>query len=125
MLTNFDAVAVLTADDIERAKTFYTEKLGLRQQDFPVPGIAFFKAGHSTTVSVYEKKGAQRPDNTALGFIVDNIEQVVDDLKARGVVFETYDTPGFDAKTSVISGGSVKTAFFKDSEGNIIGLNQV
>jgi len=125
MLTNFDAVAVLTADDLQRARTFYTEILGLPQQDFPAPGIAFFKAGHGTTVSIYEKKGAQRPDNTALGFIVENIEQVVADLKARGVVFESYDMPQFDAKTSVISAGSVKTAFFKDCEGNIIGLNEI
>jgi catechol 2,3-dioxygenase-like lactoylglutathione lyase family enzyme len=125
MLTNSSAVAVLTADDLERAKTFYTEKLGLRLQDFPVPGIAFFVAGNGTALSVYEKKGAQRPDNTALGFTVQNIEQEVQDLKTRGVVFEHYDFPEFDARTSLITTGPVKTAFFKDSEGNIISLNQV
>lgn len=119
MLTNCNAVAVLTADNLERAKAFYTETLGLRLQDFPVPGIAFFVAGNGTTISVYEKQGAQRPDNTALGFVVQNIEQVVEELKTHGVVFEEY------AGTYIITTGPVKTAFFKDSEGNIIGLNQI
>ena len=49
----------------------------------------------------------------------------MEELEARGVVFEEYDAPESKTKTSIVTTGPVKTAFFKDSEGNVIGLNQI
>jgi predicted enzyme related to lactoylglutathione lyase len=125
MLSNFNMYGVLTADDLERVKGFYTEKLGLKLVEGQMPGLAIFEAGNGTKILFYKKKGAQRPDNTALGFDVQNIEQVVEELKGKGVTFEEYDLPGMKTVNGIADIGQVKSAFFKDSEGNIVALNQM
>src|SRR5207237_9282615 len=55
---------------------------------------------------------------------VDDVEAEVAELKTRGVVFEEYDMPGIKMKTSIATGGGAKTAWFKDSEGNIMAVSQ-
>jgi hypothetical protein len=56
---------------------------------------------------------------------VANVEAEVAELKARGVVFEEYDMPGVTMRNSVATGGGAKTAWFKDTEGNIMAISQV
>ena len=63
--------------------------------------------------------------HTVAGFNVENIEKEVADLKSRGVVFEEYDMPGMKTVDGVASFEGAKSAWFKDSEGNILSLNQM
>ena len=60
-----------------------------------------------------------------MGWTVDDIEAEVSELKTRGVAFETYDFPGFDPTTSIATTGALKSAWFQDSEGNLLGLVQL
>jgi hypothetical protein len=55
---------------------------------------------------------------------VDDVETEVAELKARGVVFEEYDMPGVQMRNSIAVGGGAKTAWFKDTEGNILAISQ-
>ncbi len=119
---------VVRAEDYQRAKRFYTDVLGLKQgQEFPGPGGGgMFEAGSGTMVMVYERKGSKAPDTTALGFGVtpDRFDALMSELRSRGVVFEDYDIPEIGLKTinGVAEMGGTRSAWFKDSEGNILNL---
>ena len=63
-------------------------------------------------------------DHPLVFWKVDDVEREVAELKARGVVFEEYDMPGVKMQNSIASGGGAKTAWFKDSEGNILAVSQ-
>lgn len=82
------------------------------------------EAGDGTTLLLYPH-GGTKADHTAAGFTVENVEQAVKDMKAKGVVFEDYDFPGLKTVDSVATLGEAKAAWFKDPEGNIIGLGNV
>ena len=75
---------------------------------------------------VYENPGLKAPENTTLGFSVppDRFEATMADIRAKGVVFEEYDIPAMGLKTvnGVADRGGTKSAWFKDSEGNILNL---
>ena len=57
-----------------------------------------------------------------MGFMVADIDAEVRDLKQRGMQFEEYDFPGFDKATGIADVGGTRAAWFKDSEGNLLGL---
>jgi predicted enzyme related to lactoylglutathione lyase len=124
MLSNKAVGAILTADDLDRAANFYKETLGLKEEMRDENGL-LLDAGQGTKLFIYEKRGAARPDNTVAGFNVDNIEQEVEELKSKGVNFEEYDMPGLKTVNGIAAMDGGKTAWFKDSEGNIIALNQM
>ncbi len=119
---------VVRAESYERAKKYYTEVLGLKQgQEFPGPGGGgMFEAAGGTMLMVYERPGGSAPENTVLGFGVapDEFDAKVGELRSRGVVFEEYDIPEMGLKTTngVAELGGMKSAWFKDSEGNILNL---
>lgn len=119
---------VVRAESYARAKKYYTEVLGLPlSQEFPGPGAAgMFGAGHGTVLMVYENPKLKAPENTVLGFGVptDQFDAVAADLRARGVKFEDYDIPemGIKTKNGVAEMGGMKSAWFKDTEGNILNL---
>ena len=123
MLTNKNVEAIITADDLDRAANFYEEKLGLKE-DTRTSGGLLLDAGNGTQLFIYEKPGAVRPDNTVVGFNVDDIEREVQELRSRGVTFEEYDMPGIKTDNGIAVFDWGKSAWFKDSEGNIIALNQ-
>ena len=119
------AAAVLRADDLARAKRFYSEVLGLAKGP-SVPGGEFFLAGKGTAIMVYERPGMPAPENTTLGFSVesDRFDAVVAELRSKGVVFEEYDMPEMGLKTvdGVATVDGTKSAWFKDTEGNILNI---
>ena len=94
MLANSPVAAILPAVDLERAKKFHAEKLGLEPIDTPVPGGVVFESGDGTQLYLYQRDSATKADHTVAGWKVDNIEEVVRALRERGVVFEQYDLPG-------------------------------
>ena len=123
MLDNQPVHATLPASDLERAKRFYAEKLGLTPES-ETPGGVFYRCGGGTRFLVFPSSGAASGNHTQMGWTVDDIEAEVSGLKARGLVFEEYDTPYLKTVNSIASPGPVKSAWFKDSEGNLLGIVQ-
>lgn len=127
MLKDAPVAAILPAIDIERTRKFYSEKLGLQAADMPVPedGAAFL-CGGGTMLYIYEHEGGTKADHTAAGWLVSDIEAAVEELGRRGVVFEQYDVPGIKTdERGIAQSGVVKSAWFKDSEGNILAITEM
>lgn len=123
MLANCPINAALPAADLERAKRFYAEKLGLTPES-ESPGGLFYHCGAETRFLLFPTQGKASGTHTQAGWAVDNIEAEVAELKARGLVFEEYDMPGLKTVNGVATLGPIKAAWFKDSEGNVLGLVQ-
>jgi len=131
MLKNGDVAARLPAQDLERARTFYAEKLGLVPSE-ERPGGLRYQCG-SGAFSLFESAGAPSGTHTQVAWEVDDIELTVAELRARGVVFEEYDLPGLktvngiaDVAGNYPSRGGIgeRAAWFRDSEGNMLGIGQ-
>ena len=127
MLSKARIGACVPVSDLERAIEFYGQVLGLgtpERDDVPEnPGARFDIGGGE--LYIYKSVGAGQSRHTLCAFEVENIEQEVKDLRGRGVTFEEYDMPGMKTEDGVMSmGGDIKGAFFKDPDGNIIGLGQ-
>jgi catechol 2,3-dioxygenase-like lactoylglutathione lyase family enzyme len=131
MLENSDVATRLPAKDLERARAFYAEKLGLEPVE-ERPGGLRYRCGNSYFV-LFTSAGAASGTHTQMGWEVDDIEAVVSALRSRGVVFEEYDLPGLttvdgiaDIEGNYPSKGGVgeRGAWFHDSEGNLIGVGQ-
>jgi catechol 2,3-dioxygenase-like lactoylglutathione lyase family enzyme len=123
MLSNLEFHGTIPARDIERARKFYTEKLGFKVDSNTAGGMVF--RCKNSWFLVYPTMVAGTAQHTLGGWQTDNLEQEVKDLKARGIVFEEYDMPGLKTINGIATTGSSKTAWFKDSEGNILGLIQM
>lgn len=116
------AGAAMPAQDFERAKSFYADKLGFKPFE-ENDQEARYQVGSSEFI-VFPSMGKASGDHTQLGFEVESIEEAVADLRANGVVFEEYDMPGFKTENGIIELEGEKAAFFKDSEGNVIALGE-
>jgi catechol 2,3-dioxygenase-like lactoylglutathione lyase family enzyme len=120
LLSDAPAYATLPASDIERAKRFYREQLGLKPAQETEVGL-FFDCG-GQRFAVFDSGGAASGTHTQLTWQVVDIETEVEDLQANGVVFERYDQPPLKTHAGVATTGRVKGAWFKDSEGNLLSL---
>lgn len=118
--------ALLRADDLDRARKYYSEMLGFEVEDDPSAGQFVVRAGGGTRFAVYERPGLPAPANTTLGFEVEDFSAAMEELRSRGVVFEEYDLPEIGLKTEhgVAATESGKVAWFLDSEGNILSIMQ-
>jgi catechol 2,3-dioxygenase-like lactoylglutathione lyase family enzyme len=120
MLGKADATPMLAVKDLDRARKFYEENLGLKQvDDF---GEGFMLKSGETQVSVYRSEFAGTNKATALTFDVEDIEDKVRALKEKGISFEHYDLEGLTPKGDIFEGEGMKTAWFKDPDGNILSL---
>ena len=123
MFANDPIYASLPAADLERAKRFYAEKLGLTPES-ELPGGLFYRCGKDTRFSVFTSEGEASGTHTQALFLVEDVESAVAALKARGVIFEEYDLPSLKTVNSIATIGTAKGAWFKDSEGNLLSLAQ-
>ena len=123
MLADCALHAALPATDLERARRFYAEKLGLIPEREMI-GALFYRCGEYTQFVLFPSQGVANGTHTQASWIIDDIEAEVAELKARGVVFEEYDTPSLKTVQSVAITESARGAWFKDSEGNLLGLIQ-
>jgi len=123
--------ARLPAQDLYRARAFYAEKLGLEPVEERPGGLRYHCGG--TVFSLFASTGAASGQATQMGWVVDDIEAAVAELRGRGVVFEDYDLPGLRTVDGIaeVSGnypsdGGIgeRAAWFHDSEGNLIGIGQ-
>lgn len=114
--------AVLPTHDIEAARSFYVDTLGLvLDEKRSGEGALVLGVANGPGLVVY-LKGMSKADHTALGFTVDDVETAVAELKSKGVVFEDYDIPEMGIKTvdGIADMDGAKTAWFKDPSGNIL-----
>src|SRR3954468_23138211 len=123
--------ARLPAQDLERARRWYAEKLGLEPVDERPGGLLYRCA--SGEFALFASAGSSPGTFTQMGWEVDDIEATVAELKARGVEFEEVDVPGLrtrdgiaDIEGNYASKGAKgeRGAWFRDSEGNMLGLGQ-
>src|SRR5438874_6638612 len=101
MVANYPIHATLPATDLERAKRFYTEKLGLTAESEAPEGV-FYRSG-DTHFLVFPSGGTASGTHTHASWIVDDVESEVAALKARGVIFEEYDTPSLKTVNSIVT----------------------
>ena len=123
MLGTRNAVANLAVSDVDRARDFYTRTLGLEEVDREGDDYFTLRSGDST-LSVYRSDHAGTNKATAVSWEVDDIEREVDELKAKGIMFEHYDMDGLTERGDlyVDEGAGYKVAWFKDPDGNILNL---
>ena len=121
MLGSNDVCATLAVKDMDAAKKFYGETLGL-EATMETPGGIFYKSGNSG-VFVYPSGFAGSNKATAAAWTIDDVEGAVADLKAKGVTFEHYDDmPETKLEGDVHVMGETKMAWFKDPDGNILNI---
>jgi catechol 2,3-dioxygenase-like lactoylglutathione lyase family enzyme len=119
-LSKYKAIAVAAVADMPRAKEFYEGKLGLTADEAnQPPGVRRYTCAGGTWLDVYESPDhAGKSTATVVGWDVDDVERVVDELSASGVTFEQYDDPVKTDEKGVFSDGEFKAAWFKDPDGN-------
>jgi catechol 2,3-dioxygenase-like lactoylglutathione lyase family enzyme len=130
MLKVSNVATRLPAQDLMRARRFYSDKLGLEPIE-QRPGGLRYGSGNNFFV-LFESVGEASGRHTQMGWEVDDIEATVAALKARGVVFEEYDLPGLRTVNGIAEiagnypskGVGEKGSWFKDSEGNLLGIGQ-
>jgi catechol 2,3-dioxygenase-like lactoylglutathione lyase family enzyme len=122
MLKDATFQATIPAQDLERARRFYADKLGLTPAEESPAGLRF--DGGGTRFLLFPSSGAASGAHTQMGFDVGDIEVEVAGLKARGVTFEEYDFPGLKTVGGIADVGPGRAAWFKDSEGNLLGVIQ-
>lgn len=113
-LSESRAVATLPATDIERARLFYAEKLGLTATPGAAPGHYLYQCG-GATFALYETTGRASGAHQQMSFSVSDLDTVVRQLKARGLVF-TGD---------IVEDERTRTAWFTDSEGNLLIVREI
>jgi catechol 2,3-dioxygenase-like lactoylglutathione lyase family enzyme len=124
VLTDFDIYATLPAVDIARARRFYEDKLGFNPSGAADGGGGVMYKVHNTGVYLYPSTFAGTNKATSAGFNVPNLAAIVAELKAKGIAFEEYDMGEYKTENSVMKTPDGLAAWFKDTEGNIIGLFQ-
>ena len=121
MLRDTNAVATLAVKDLGEAARFYEGTLGLNRADEEDGEAIAFESG-DTTINVYRSSFAGTNKATAVTWAVDNVEDVVRALKAKGVTFEHYDLPDTKHEGDVHVSGHIRVAWFKDPAGNILSI---
>jgi catechol 2,3-dioxygenase-like lactoylglutathione lyase family enzyme len=129
-LSDAHAVTKLPAQDLDRARRFYHDKLGLEPVEEREGGLRFICAG--TEFHLFSSSGAASGASTQMAFEVTDLKAVIEDLRRRGVTFETVEVPGFEMQGEMVvvpnnypsKGSGELGAFFYDSEGNLLALGQ-
>jgi catechol 2,3-dioxygenase-like lactoylglutathione lyase family enzyme len=131
MLKEGSTATRLPAQDLERARRFYSEKLGLEPSE-ERPGGLLYECAQGA-FALFESAGASSGEFSQMGWDVDDIEATVDELRGRGVVFEEVDLPGLRTVDGIAEvegnypskgGKGERAAWFRDSEGNMLGIGQ-
>jgi catechol 2,3-dioxygenase-like lactoylglutathione lyase family enzyme len=130
MLSNGRVATRLPAQDLERARAFYADRLGLHPVEEREGGLRYVCGGGE--FALFESAGASTGSHTQMGWEVEDIEATVADLRSRGVVFEEYDMPGLTTVDGIADidgnypskGTGERGAWFRDSEGNMLGIGE-
>ena len=120
MLGARDSIATIAVKNLEEARVFYEQKLGLEVARELPEGISYRTGG--TTLLVYASRYAGTNQATCVTWAIDDVERVAKELSARGVTFEHYDLPGTTLEGAVHAEGDRKAVWFKDPDGNILSV---
>ena len=122
-LSGCQITVMLPVKDVDRARSFYENQLGLPPgMDKPDGKVVYLCGG--TEIALFPRESGTKAEHTAVSFRVESIHAAITALKARGVVFSDYDLPGFKTVEHVCVLGSEKAAWFSDPEGNILCLHE-
>jgi catechol 2,3-dioxygenase-like lactoylglutathione lyase family enzyme len=130
MLNAIGVATRLPAQDLNRARAFYADKLGLEPSE-ERPGGLLYRCG-AGEFGLFTSAGASPGTYTQMGWTVDDIDATVAELRRRGVVFEEYNLPGLTTVDGIAEiegnypskGSGERAAWFHDSEGNLLGIGQ-
>lgn len=124
MLKDAQVMPTIPVSDLEKAKDFYENTLGLergREEDMGV----MYECGEGTGIYVYTSAGAGTSQATYASWKVDDLDEVMDELGGKGVKFEEYDMPGLKTVNGVAEAEGMRTAWFKDPDGNILAVGEM
>ena len=126
MLNRASVTANIPAADLDRARSFYADTLGMTpSSEMADAGMLIYRTDGGTTFQVYQTEFAGQAGHTIAQFHVDDVEGEARALQGKGVALETYDMPGVTWDDGVADmGGIGKAAWFKDSEGNILCVDE-
>jgi catechol 2,3-dioxygenase-like lactoylglutathione lyase family enzyme len=123
MLTDKRSYTTIPVSDLARANKFYRETLGLTV-DMDTDGGVMYSSG-GTQIFVYPSR-YKASGHTQMSWVVDDIKEEVAALKAKGIKFDEFDIPGVKTVDGIAqSGPNVLTAYFRDPDGNLLGLTQI
>lgn len=122
MFANHSATVTIPAKDLSRAMHWYEDKLGLKAESTNSEGAQYHIG--STPVFLYKSDFAGTAQHTLLAFECDDLDAEMKSLRAKGVRFEDYNLPNLKTRNGVAEMEGMKTAWAKDSEGNIIAFDQ-
>lgn len=125
MLSDFPIAPAIPISDVARARKFYEEVLGFEATEVieEIGEIAYRSGG--VTFFIYATGSAGTNQATAAAWRVSGLESVMEDLRSKGVVFEEYDFPGLKTQNGVANIPNGRAAWFKDTEGNILALDEL
>ncbi len=123
MLQKSPMYSYIPVTDLARARKFYEQKLGFKPKE-EVAGGVVYEFGERTACFMYPTPNAGTSKASQALWQVDDIEREVAELKARGVQFEEYDAPDMKTHNGISTAGGARSAWFKDSEGNILAVIQ-
>ena len=122
-IVSTQVTCMLPVKDLERARRFYEQQLGLVPQGLKPDGKFVYHCG-GTELALFPRAEGTRATHTAISFKVNHIGEAVAELQRRGVRFADYDLPGLKTVDHVCVLGSEKAAWFEDTEGNILCLHE-
>lgn len=114
---------VLPVADLERARAFYRDKLGL-EATLEKPGMLAYSGPSGYIFQLYETPTVGTAQHTQMGWSTKDLDADVAELRGRGVVFEEYDVPGLTTVDGIGFVGTERSAWFKDTEGNTICISE-
>ena len=123
MLQKSPLYSYIPVTDVARARNFYEHTLGFQATE-ELSGGVFYEFGQGTACFMYPSPTAGTSKVSQAFWQVDDIELEVAELKARGVRFEECEMPGMKTEDGIPTTGGAKTAWFKDTEGNILAVVQ-
>ncbi|MBA3261046.1 MAG: VOC family protein [Thermoleophilaceae bacterium] len=125
-LSDCNVHALLAVSDLDRAKRFYEHQLGLVRGEEEQEGVRY-PCADGTQIFVYlSPDNAGKSPATLAGWFVDDLDQMMDELASRGVVFEQYDQPGIKTdERGVFDAGRFRAAWIKDPDGNTMALTEL
>jgi catechol 2,3-dioxygenase-like lactoylglutathione lyase family enzyme len=117
--------AVVAVSDLDRAKRFYEDELGLVRGEEEVEGVRYL-CGQGTRLFAYlSPANAGRSHATVAAWFVDDLDRTISELVSHGVVFEHYDQPGIKTdERGVFEGGHLRAAWIRDPDGNTLALTE-
>lgn len=124
MLADHSSSAIVAVSDIERARQFYSEVLGLQSLPGDMEGVIAYRTGETTLVVYQSDEAGGNRGNAVVWGVGDDVEPIVHELAGRGVTFERYDGIG-EWRDGIHFAGPMRLVWLKDPDGNILHLNNM